>query len=116
MRLHATLTLLAHTHEQVSRIGVELSRAAFDHAFACSFAVLASGAVAGCLALGLFSELARAHDVKPAAAAELRLSEPEPRTEPSKPPVVRPSPNSPKPTPTSTRTTRSPRWRPSAWR
>ena len=49
-------------------------------------AVLASGVVAGCLALGLFSQLAFAHDVKPRRAAHLHLSQPGPN--PSKPPIV----------------------------
>jgi hypothetical protein len=57
-------------------------------------AALASGVVAGCLALSLFSELARAHDVKPAEQPSCTCpsqgANPEP--EPSKPPVVRTKP------------------------
>ena len=57
-------------------------------------AVLAFGAVAGCLTLGLFSELARAHDVKPAEPPGCACPSQGPAigTEPSKPPVVRTKP------------------------
>jgi surface antigen len=57
-------------------------------------AVLVSGAVAGCLALGLFSELARALDVKPAEPPSCACpsQSPDTGTEPSKPPVVRTKP------------------------
>jgi surface antigen len=57
-------------------------------------AVLAPCAVAGCLTLGLFSELASALDVKPAEPPSCACpsQSPDTGTEPSKPPVVRTKP------------------------
>jgi hypothetical protein len=65
MHVHSTLTLLAHTYEGLSRVGVESSVRGLMLRFPARVMLFAFGMAAGCLTLGLFSGLGYAHDVKP---------------------------------------------------